>query len=55
MPVPTHREIQDILVRLGDKPSEFSGSSQWIGAIEIGFILDELLGISCKILTVEKV
>ena len=49
--VPGHREIQETLVGLGDKPSTFVGSKQWIGAIEISFILDSLLGVSSKVLT----
>ena len=49
---PTHKEIQSTLVGLGDKPAEFLGSKQWIGAIELGFVLDALLGVSCKVMTV---
>lgn len=49
---PGHREIQSILAALGDKPAEFIGSKQWIGAIELGFVLDTLLGVSCKVITV---
>lgn len=49
---PTHREIQSTLVSLGDKPAEFVGSRQWIGAIELGFVLETLIGVQSKILTV---
>ncbi len=49
--VPGHREIQQTLVNIGDKPATFVGSKQWIGAIEISFILDTLLDISSKVLT----
>lgn len=28
------------------------GSKQWIGAIELGFILDTLLGVACRVMTV---
>lgn len=38
----------------GDKPRSFVGSKQWIGAIELGFILDTLLGVSCKVITVSS-
>ncbi len=38
----------------GDKQRSFVGSKQWIGAIELGFILDTLLGISCKVITVSS-
>ena len=41
-----------ILWGAGDKPSSFVGSKQWIGAIELGFILDTLLGVACKVITV---
>ena len=37
------RQIQEILVKLGDKQSAFVGSKNWIGAIELGYILDEYL------------
>lgn len=30
---PTHIEVQDYLVKSGDKPPNFKGSSQWIGMI----------------------
>lgn len=43
------RQIQEILVSLGDKESSFVGSSQWIGAIELSYILDEYLGITSKV------
>ena len=51
---PTHREIQEVLVKIGDKPTSFHGSCSWIGAVELSYVLDELYGISCKILTVSS-
>ncbi|EUB56043.1 Ufm1-specific protease [Echinococcus granulosus] len=33
-PLPSHRDIQEALVRVGDKPSKFIGSRQWIGSLE---------------------
>ncbi|CAI5473383.1 unnamed protein product [Closterium sp. Yama58-4] len=54
VPVPTHRRIQEALVEIGDKEAAFVGSSQWIGAIELSFILDLLLGVTCKVLTVSS-
>ena len=33
----------------GDKQQGFIGSRQWIGAIELGFVLDTLLGVQCKV------
>ncbi|KAG2329638.1 hypothetical protein Bca52824_000818 [Brassica carinata] len=48
--VPSHREIQQTLVEIGDKEPSFIGSREWIGAIELSFVLDKLLGVSCKIM-----
>lgn len=48
--VPSHREIQQTLVEIGDKDPSFVGSREWIGAIELSFVLDKLLGVSCKIM-----
>jgi hypothetical protein len=52
--VPSHREIQTCLVQLGDKPSSFVGSSQWIGAIEIQQCLAQFYNLSCRILNVRS-
>lgn len=52
--MPSPREIQQILVKLGDKDASFVGSSNWIGAIELSYILDDYLGITSKILTVNR-
>ncbi|ETV81513.1 hypothetical protein, variant 1 [Aphanomyces astaci] len=35
LPVPSHRDIQDSLVRMGDKPPQFAGSKAWIGSVEV--------------------
>jgi len=51
---PSLREIQQTLVKLGDKDKSFVGSSKWIGAIELGYILDDYLGVSCKIITINR-
>lgn len=48
--VPSHRDIQKILVDIGDKSSNFIGSKQWIGSTEVGFVLETLLGIAVKVL-----
>ncbi|XP_017772097.1 PREDICTED: ufm1-specific protease 2 [Nicrophorus vespilloides] len=48
--VPTFKEIQKCLFDIGDKPSSFVGSRQWIGSTEVNFVLDSLLGITSKIL-----
>ena len=46
--VPTHREIQQALVDVGDKPAKFVGSKQWIGSIEVSTVLNQLLGVGLK-------
>ncbi|KAG2433569.1 hypothetical protein HYH02_012686 [Chlamydomonas schloesseri] len=53
-PIPSHKLIQQTLVKLGDKPASFVGSSNWIGAIELSYVLDDYLGVSCKFLTVNR-
>ncbi|CAN6713734.1 unnamed protein product [Malus baccata var. baccata] len=52
--VPSHREIQQALVEIGDKDPSFIGSREWIGAIELSFVLDKLLGVSCKVMNVRS-
>ncbi|NXU55570.1 UFSP2 protease, partial [Turnix velox] len=52
--VPTHREIQQALVDAGDKPAAFVGSRQWIGSIEVQLVLNQLFGITSKILFVSQ-
>ncbi|WCJ36184.1 Ufm1-specific protease 2 [Euphorbia peplus] len=52
--VPSHREIQQALVEIGDKDPSFVGSRDWIGAIELSFVLDKLLGVTCKIMNVRS-
>jgi len=48
------KELNACLLSAGDKPSSFVGSKQWIGAIELGYILDTLLGVSSKVITVSS-
>ncbi|XP_025152563.1 ufm1-specific protease 2 isoform X2 [Harpegnathos saltator] len=50
IPIPTHRKIQQCLVDIGDKPSAFIGSKQWIGSTEVNFVLSTLLNIDARIL-----
>ncbi|XP_073142451.1 probable Ufm1-specific protease isoform X2 [Henckelia pumila] len=52
--VPSHRQIQQSLVEIGDKDPSFIGSREWIGAIELSFVLDKLLGVSCKVINVRS-
>lgn len=53
-PVPTFAEIQKCLVDIGDKPSSFIDSRQWIGSTEVNFVLNTLLNVECKILYVSS-
>lgn len=45
--MPSIREIQEILVEIGDKNQSFVGSRDWIGSVEISYVLDKLFGVSC--------
>jgi Ufm1-specific protease 2 len=36
----------------GDKEANFVGSREWIGAIELGYVLDTHMGVTSKIITV---
>uniref|UniRef100_A0A3Q3GAK8 Ufm1-specific protease 2 n=1 Tax=Labrus bergylta TaxID=56723 RepID=A0A3Q3GAK8_9LABR len=53
-PVPTHREIQQALLDVGDKQASFVGSRQWIGSIEVQVVLNQLLGVTSKIMFVSQ-
>ncbi|KAL0272739.1 UNVERIFIED_CONTAM: hypothetical protein PYX00_005601 [Menopon gallinae] len=53
-PIPTHKEIQQCLVDIGDKPSSFVGSKNWIGSTEVSFVLDTLLSVSSRIVSVSS-
>lgn len=43
--VPSIKNIQEILVKIGDKPQTIIGSRDWIGSVEASYIFDELFGI----------
>ena len=45
-PVPSLREIQSVLVAVGDKPESHAGSRDWIGTFEACIALDHLYGVS---------
>ncbi|XP_013787252.1 ufm1-specific protease 2-like [Limulus polyphemus] len=53
-PVPSHREIQQALVEVGDKPSSFVGSRKWIGSQEVNICLNQLIGVTSKIIFVSS-
>lgn len=50
--IPNLPEIQKILVEIQDKQSSFVGSKQWIGALEVFYVVDALYDVPCKILHV---
>lgn len=47
--VPSLREIQQTLVDIGDKPSSFIGSKEWIGSVEACLYMDQTFGVCSKI------
>ena len=51
-PIPSHKDIQQALVDCGDKPSSFVGSTKWIGSNEVSFVLNQLYGITSKMMFV---
>ncbi len=40
--------------RAGDKDRAFAGSRQWVGAIELSYVLEQMVGVQCKVLTVGR-
>ncbi|CAH0628839.1 unnamed protein product [Chrysodeixis includens] len=48
--IPSHRDIQQCLVNIGDKQPSFLGSKQWIGSTEVMFCLETLLGVQSRII-----
>ncbi|CAB3989159.1 probable Ufm1-specific protease 1 [Paramuricea clavata] len=52
--VPSLSKIQETLVTIGDKPSTFMKSREWIGSFEICLFLDHCYNISSKIIHVRS-
>ncbi|XP_023299814.2 probable Ufm1-specific protease 1 [Lucilia cuprina] len=52
--VPSLREIRETLVRLEDKPKRFIGSRDWIGALEVFYVVDSLYDVPCKIVHITR-
>lgn len=44
--IPTHQEIQQALVDIGDKQQSFVKSKKWIGSLEVSYCLNKLIGVS---------
>lgn len=47
--IPSINQIQEVLVKIGDKEKNFIGSRDWIGAAETCYVIDELFQVSCFI------
>lgn len=52
--MPSHKEIQQCLVDIGDKPANFVGSRQWIGSMEVSFCLETMLNVTSRIMNVSS-
>jgi len=50
--VPSISEIQGCLVSMGDKPGSFLDSRDWLGSVEVALVIDQLLGVPCKLVHV---
>jgi len=48
--IPSLRQVQTLLVEIGDKTPTFIGSKEWIGANEVCYVLESLCGISSRIM-----
>ncbi|XP_050537197.1 ufm1-specific protease 2 isoform X2 [Daktulosphaira vitifoliae] len=53
-PVPSITCIQQTLVDMGDKPKQFVGSKNWIGSMEVSYVLDSQLGVTCRIMSLRQ-
>ncbi|XP_055694568.1 ufm1-specific protease 2 [Lutzomyia longipalpis] len=53
-PIPSHYDIQEALVSVGDKNRAFLGSKQWIGSTEVSLCLEKFLNISSRIMFVQS-
>ncbi|VDO09253.1 unnamed protein product [Rodentolepis nana] len=53
-PLPSHRAIQEALVKVNDKPAKFIGSRQWIGSLEVSFCISELYDVQCRLIPVAR-
>ena len=47
--VPTIQDIQQTLVRVGDKCPSFIGSKEWIGTFEASIVIDEWYNVPCRL------
>lgn len=52
--IPSHRDIQVSLVKMGDKDTSFVNSRSWIGSFEINLVLQDLMGTENRIISLTK-
>lgn len=52
--VPTHEEIQAVLVDVGDKQASFIGTQKWIGSQEVCYVLSRLYNLDSKFISVSS-
>jgi len=52
--VPSHKEIQQTLIDIGDKERNFLNSKQWIGSMEVGFVLETRCNIQSRYISVSS-
>lgn len=50
----SYSQIQKTLVRIGDKPSSFVGSREWIGSQEVCYVMNSLLDVDGKFIILNK-
>nr|XP_042898386.1 probable Ufm1-specific protease 1 isoform X2 [Parasteatoda tepidariorum] len=50
MKVPSIKEIQRALVEIGDKEDDFIESKEWIGTVEVAYVIDHIYEIPCRIM-----
>lgn len=50
--IPSLPDIQQALVKMGDKPDSFLNSKEWIGTVEASLVLDYVFDVPCKLVHV---
>lgn len=50
--IPSLPDIQQALVKMGDKPDSFLNSKEWIGTVEASLVLDDVFDVPCKLVHV---
>lgn len=42
------------MFKIGDKPAKFVGSRDWIGSMEVSYVLQKLINVDSKIITISS-